>query len=139
MSQLEIAHFKARLAHRRLDVQAEALLALSAIAGATETPLYIQLLDDATFRQKALVMRVIDDAADARAVPAVLRYACLNAQKLRARRRNPLRARAADETLARMASYLSRFQFEHPEVRPVIRELAALSPHATHAILPKIP
>ncbi len=129
---------KAKLHHRRLDVRAEALAEISAIAGARETPLYLDLLFDPHFRQKLEVLRAIAASADGRAVDGVLDYLHANAQKLRARRRNALRRQSADESLACIASYLSRFAVQRPDVRPAIRDIAALSPYAAHAILPKI-
>jgi hypothetical protein len=134
----QLEELKAQLWHRRLDVRADALAQIGALAGADATPLYLELLFDPRFRQKLEVMRVVAAAADGRAIDGVVRYTHANLQKLRARRRNALRRRAADETLALIATYLARFAHQHPDVRPVIREVAAISPHAAHEILPKI-
>ena len=135
---MHVEELKQRLRHKRLDVRAEALAHIASVRGANETPLYVELLFDPQFRQKIEVMRALASAGDARAIAPVVQYAGDHLQKLRARRRNPLRRRAADEMLALIASFLSRFVHQHPDLRPLIRDVAAISPHAAHEILPKI-
>ncbi|TAL27248.1 MAG: hypothetical protein EPN97_17875 [Alphaproteobacteria bacterium] len=74
---------KEKLHFPMMDVQATALLTIAHIARAAETPLYAAMLLDPAYRQKGYATWAIRDAADARAIDAVLEYFTRNLGKLK--------------------------------------------------------
>lgn len=74
---------KEKLTFPMMDVQATALLTIAHIARAAETPLYAAMLLDPAYKQKGYATWAIRDAADARAVDAVLEYFAKNFSKLK--------------------------------------------------------
>ena len=83
------------------DVQSTALLTIAHIAGSSETLLYAEALLDPTYRQKGYAMWAIRDAADERAVPAVVDYFRKNRAKVR-------RGALTSGTVPDVVEYLSR-------------------------------
>jgi hypothetical protein len=78
-----IPALKAKLNYSMQDVKCTSILTIAHIAGARETSLYAESLLDPTYKEKGYAMWAICDAADERAVDAVLTYFKKNLAKLR--------------------------------------------------------
>jgi len=72
------------LTHPMQDVKCVAILTIAHIGGASVTPLLAYVLLSPNYRKKGYAMWAILDAADDRAVPAVLQYFSKNRAMLRA-------------------------------------------------------
>ena len=66
------------------DVKCVAILTIAHIARESATPTISHALLDPVYREKAYAMWAINDAADERAIPAVLNYFAKNKAKLKA-------------------------------------------------------
>lgn len=66
------------------DVKCVAILTIAHVGGASVTPLLANALVSPNYREKGYAMWAILDAADDRAIPAVLQYFSKNRAKLRA-------------------------------------------------------
>ena len=125
-----------KLTYPMRDVQTTALLTLAHIAGASETPFFGDTLLSSDYRDKGYAMWAIRDAADVRAVDAVLAYFRKNMAKLR-------RGALVNGTLPDAVEYLSR----HLSARPAIREFFAeirsawdrLPPGERQEVLKRVP
>ena len=93
---------KAVLRYPMQDVKCTSVLTIAHIARESETPLYANLLLDTTYREKAYAMWAILDAADERAIDAVLEYFKRNRKKL-------LRGELANGTVPKGLEYLEKF------------------------------
>jgi hypothetical protein len=102
---------RAKLSYPMKDVKCTSLLTIAHLAGASETPLYAEALLDASYPEKGYAMWAIRDAADERAVDAVLAYFRQNRAKIR-------RGELTNATLPDGIDYLSRYA----ETRPAIHE-----------------
>jgi len=100
------------------DVKCAAILTIAHIAGAQATPLFVQALAGTSFRDKGYAMWAIQDAADERAVDAVLAYF----KKHRARLRS---GKLTNNTLADGLAYLEKHLATRPEVAAFFDEVNA--------------
>ena len=78
-----IPALKAKLHYPMRDVKCTSILTIAHIAGPAETGLYAESLLDPTYKEKGYAMWAIGDAADERAIDAVLTYFKKNLAKLR--------------------------------------------------------
>jgi hypothetical protein len=78
-----IPFLSAKLHYPMQDVKCTSILTIAHIAGAAETELYAHALLDPTYREKGYAMWAIRDAADSRAVDAVVSYFRKNMSKIR--------------------------------------------------------
>ena len=78
-----IPMLKEKLQYPMQDVKCCAMLTIAHIAGATETPTYAHAIVDPEYRNKGYAMWTICDAADSRAVDAVLAYFKKNRSKIK--------------------------------------------------------
>jgi hypothetical protein len=85
------------------DVKCAAMLTIAHIAGRDATPLFIEALSGTSFRDKGYAMWAIQDAADERAVDAVLTYF----KKQRARLKN---GKLTNNTLVDGLVYLEKYR-----------------------------
>jgi hypothetical protein len=92
---------KEKLSFPMLDVQATALLTIAHLARAEETLLYAATLLDPGYKQKGYAMWAIRDAADERAIDAVLEYFAKNISKLKS-------GKLSNATLPDALEYLHR-------------------------------
>jgi hypothetical protein len=78
-----IPALREKLTYPMQDVKCCSILTIAHIGGADETPLYAEALSSPEYREKGYAMWAIRDAADHRAVPAVLAYFKKNRSRLR--------------------------------------------------------
>jgi len=104
-----IPHLVAKLDYPMQDVKCTSILTIAHIAGAAETELYARTLLDPKYREKSYAMWAIRDAADERAVEAVISYFRKNLSKIRTRK-------LLNATLPDGLDYLQRFADTNPEV-----------------------
>lgn len=109
-----IPALKGLLHYPMQDVKDCSLLTIAHIAGASETPFYLEALADKGSR-KTYPMWAIEVAADERAVPAVL--GLVNAALRKAIRRKP--ADPGDACISGL-KYLARIGFDRPEIQSSI-------------------
>ena len=102
------------LAYPMKDVKCVAILTIAHIGGATVTPLLADALISPTYREKGYAMWAILDAADDRAISAVLQYFSKNRTKLRAGKLDAF----GDGT-----RYLAKFTSSNAEARAFIEEI----------------
>lgn len=103
------------------DVKCTAVLTIAHIARELETPLYASLLLDPTYREKAYAMWAIQDAADERALDAVLEYFKRNRSKL-------LRGALANETIPNGFEYLEKFINRDPRIAELFTDVLRFLP-----------
>ena len=96
------------------DVKTVSILTIAHLGGASTTPLLADALLNPKYREKDYAMWAVRDAADERAIPAVLDYFAKNRAKLRAGKLGAF----GDGLL-----YLSKFGNEVPAVRTFIDEV----------------
>ena len=96
------------------DVKCVAILTIAHIGGASVTPLLADTLVSPNYREKGYAMWAILDAADDRAVPAVLQYFSKNRAKLRAGKLDAF----GDGT-----RYLAKFMNISAEARAFVEEI----------------
>ena len=106
---------KAKLHYPMQDVKCTSLLTVAHIAGPSETPLYAAALLDPAYREKGYAMWAIRDAADARAVDAVLAYFRKNRSKLK-------NGTLVNGTVADGIEYLARYRAD-PGVGAFLEEV----------------
>jgi len=104
-----IPHLKEKLTYPMQDVKCTSILTIAHIAGASETPFYAQALLNPEYREKGYAMWVINDAADSRAVEAVLAYFKKNRSKLK-------NGKLTNATLPDGLEYLERHLNEKEEI-----------------------
>jgi hypothetical protein len=109
-----IPALKGLLHYSMQDVKDCSLLTIAHIAGASETPFYLEALADKGSR-KAYPMWAIEIAADERAVPAVLEF-------VNAALRKAIRPKPADPGDAYISGlkYFARVGFDRPEIQSSI-------------------
>lgn len=109
-----IPALKRMLHYPMRDVKDCSILTIAHIAGTTETPFYIDALRDKN-TQKAFPMWAIHDAADERAVPAVIEYLLQN--------RKPYDPnRTLVQTHMCGVAYLAKFNGSDARIEQIIRD-----------------
>jgi|KBSMisStaDraftv2_1062788.scaffolds.fasta_scaffold69032_1 hypothetical protein len=98
------------------DVKCVAILTIAHIGGASVTPLFADALLSPNYREKTYAMWAILDAADDRAVPAVLQYFSKNRAKLQAGKL---------DTFGDGARYLAKFMSTSGEARAFVEGIPA--------------
>jgi hypothetical protein len=104
-----IASLRDKLHYSMQDVKCTALLTIAHIMREQETELYALCLLDAKYREPAYAMWAIQDAADERAVPAVLEYFRKNRSSIR-------RGKLLNGTLSKGLEYLSKYRKNNPDI-----------------------
>lgn len=107
-----IPPLKEKLSFPMQDVQSTALLTIAHIARAEETPLYAATLLNPAYKQKGFALWAIRDAADERAVDAVLEYLSKNMGKIKS-------GKLTNATLPDGLEYLQKFSGSDPRI-PVL-------------------
>lgn len=105
------------------DVKSCVVLTISQIARAAETEFYAATLLNPKYREKSFAMWAIEDAADERAIPAVVEYLKKNIVKIR----NNFSSNTSlhKETVLDAGRYLLRFARTNPLAREMIGTLDA--------------
>lgn len=116
------------------DVRDGAVLTIAQIAGAAETPYFVQILEDPLSRSKGYALWAIGVSGDERALASVEQYVRKNKKKLQIEDMDP---RSQEEVLAFLyrvnaSSLLQEFSF-------LIPPLAYLTPLALHNFLQRVP
>jgi HEAT repeat protein len=126
---------KALSRYPKQDVKDSAVLTISQIAGAAETPYFVEMLEDPlSARSKVYALWAIGVSGDERALASVEQYVRKNKKKLQAEDVDP---RAQQEVLAFLyrvnaSSLLQEFSF-------LIPPLACLPPLALRNFLQRVP
>ena len=107
---------QAKLYYPKTDVKACSILTIAHIARASATPLYTYTLLDPKYTDKAYAMWAIEDAADERAIEAVMRYFKKNMSKIR-RQRLPI------DTIVHGLAYLRKYVNSNPEVASLVADI----------------
>jgi len=97
------------------DVKCVTILTIAHIGGASVTPLLADALRSPNYREKGYAMWAILDAADDRAIPAVIQYFSKNQAKLRAGKL---------DTFGNGTRYLSKFMDISAEARAFVEEIS---------------
>lgn len=105
-----ISSLKEKLNYPVQDIQCCSLLTIAHISGAEETPLYVEALLSPQYRKKGYAMWAIRDAADARAIDAVLAYFKKHRSKLRS-------GKLTNATLADGLEFLERYWNDSDEIQ----------------------
>jgi hypothetical protein len=92
------------------DVQCVAILTIAHLAREKATPIFSHALLDPTYREKTYAMWAINDAADERAIPAVLEYFTKNKSKLK-------QGQLTNGTFVDGAPFLSRHAEGHADAQ----------------------
>lgn len=103
------------LAYPMKDVKCVAILTIAHIGGASVTPLLADALRSPDYREKGYAMWAILDAADDRAIPAVLQYFSKNRAKLRAGKL---------DTFGDGTRYLSKFMNSSADARAFVEGIS---------------
>lgn len=107
------------------DVKACAILTIAQIARAEETEFYAETLLRPTYREKCYAMWAIEDAADQRAIPAVINYLKKNMRKIQKNISNQISQHK--DTALHAAGYLLKFSEGSEHARTMLKDLAAIS------------
>jgi HEAT repeats len=110
---------RALLMYPNQDVQAIAILTIAHIAGARATPILVDTLENPAYRQKHYALWAIADAADERAIPAVLRYFHKNKNRLK-------HGRVKHTPILHVLDYILRFLDTGPSARTMLGEVAEI-------------
>jgi hypothetical protein len=105
-----IPALKEKLNYPMQDVKCTSILTIAQIARADETLLYAEALSSSEYREKGYAMWAIRDAADDRAIDAVLAYFKKNRSRLKS-------GNLTNATLADGLEYLERHWNESHEIR----------------------
>jgi hypothetical protein len=108
---------RALLMYPNQDVKAVAILTIAHIAGAKATPIFVEALENPTYREKNYALWAIADAADERAIPAVLRYFHKNKNRLKS-------GRVRHTPILHILDYILRFLDTDPGARTMLGEAA---------------
>ena len=111
-----IPHLVAKLDYPIQDVKCTSILTIAHLAGAAETELYARALLDPQYREKSYAMWAIRDAADERAVEAVISYFRKNLSKIR-------KGKLHNVSLPDGLDYLQRFADTNPEVLALFADI----------------
>ena len=134
-TQKSLPALKALSKYPKQDVRDSAVLTIAQIAGAAETPYFVQILEDPlSGRNKAYALWAIGVSGDERALASVAQYVRKNKKKLQTEDMDP---RAQQEVLAFLyrvnaSSLLQEFSF-------LVPPLACLTPLALHNFLQRVP
>ncbi|MFH0133070.1 HEAT repeat domain-containing protein [Variovorax sp. VaC1] len=134
-TQKSLPALKALSRYPKQDVRDSAVLTIAQIAGATETPYFVQILEDPlSGRGRVYALWAIGVSADERALASVEKYVRKNKKKLQAENMDP---RAQQEVLAFLyrvdaSSLLQEFSF-------LVPPLVSLTPLALHNFLQRVP
>lgn len=104
------------LSYPMQDVKCVAILTIAHIGGGTVTPILTEALLSAAYREKGYALWAIDDAADERAVPAVLAYFARNKSKIK-------RGQRTAGTFVEVVTYLSRCRHISPDAQQFLDEV----------------
>ena len=111
-----IPALKAKLNYPMQDVKCCSILTIAHIAGAEETPFYADTLLSPEYREKGYAMWAIRDAADSRAIQAVLAYFKRNHSKLKS-------GKLANATLTDGLEFLEKYWKENDEIHGFFSEV----------------
>lgn len=114
-----IPPLKEKLNYPMQDVKCTSILTIAHIAGTAETPFYAEALLSSDYREKGYAMWAIKDAADSRAVEAVLGYFKKNRSKLK-------NGKLTNATLADGLEYLEQHLNENDEILSFFAEVEGL-------------
>jgi hypothetical protein len=118
------------------DVKTTAILTIAHIGRASQTECFAHALLSPTYREKDYAFWAIADAADERALPAVLHYLQKNMRGIRKKLLNPRTDRG--KTLATCAArYLLKYRQNNRTASAVLRELAGVSADVAAMVLPE--
>lgn len=129
-----ISALKGLLGYPMSDVKTCAILTVAQIARSEETEFYAATLLSSKYRDKGYAMWAIEDAADERAIPAVIEYLQRNMRKIRKSISKPMSQH--EETLLHAARYLRKFSNSSEQARDMLNTLAALSAQVADMLLP---
>jgi len=104
------------LSHPMKDVKCVAILTIAHIGGGTATTILAEALLSTAYREKGYALWAIDDAADERAVPAVLAYFAKNKSKIK-------RGQHAAGTFVEIVTYLARCRHISPDAKQFLDEV----------------
>lgn len=113
---------KSVLYYPKQDVKCTAVLTIAHVAREAETPLYASLLLDPKYREKVYAMWAILDAADERAVDAVLEYFKRNKSQLR-------RGELTNGTVSKGLEYLQKLIDQDHRITEFFREVLGFLPN----------
>jgi len=105
-----IPALKEKLHYSMQDVKCISILTIAHIAGAEETPFYTEALLSPRYPEKDYAMWAIRDAADSRAIGAVLAYFKKNRSKLKS-------GNLSNTTLVHGLEFLERYWDESDEIQ----------------------
>lgn len=111
-----IGPLRALLTFPMQDVKCVAILTIAHIARERATPILSLALLDPLYREKAYAIWAINDAADERAIPAVLEYFSKNKSKLK-------NGRLTNGTFVAGVEFLSKHAENHPEVQSFLNRV----------------
>jgi PBS lyase HEAT-like repeat-containing protein len=111
-----IEPLRALLTFPMQDVKCVAILTIAHVARERATPILSQALLDPVYREKVYAMWAINDAADERAVPAVLEYFAKNKSKM-------LKGQLTNGTFVDGVEFLSKHAENHPEVQAFLNRI----------------
>jgi hypothetical protein len=112
-----IPHLKKLLYHTTEDVKCTSILTIAHISREKETSFYAEALLDPKYREKVYAMWAIDDAADERAVKAVVDYFNKNKSKLKADKLRP-------DLIIHGVRYLARHFDNFPEIQKIFKMIS---------------
>jgi HEAT repeat protein len=104
---------KRALKFPKQDVQCASILTIAHLAGPAETPFYISALEDKAYRPKLWALWALEDAGDARGIPAVSAYLARRISQAKTAKPNG----SFFPTISYGLAYLGRFVGEHPGLR----------------------
>jgi HEAT repeats len=110
-----VERLRALLMYPNQDVKSVAILTIGHIAGAKATPIFIEALENPTYREKNYALWAIADSGDERALPAVRRYLHKNKSRCKRVRQTPI---------LRILDYISRFLNTMPDARQMLDEIS---------------
>jgi HEAT repeat protein len=108
-----VAPLKQVLKFPKQDVQCASILTIAHLAGAAETPFYISALEDRAYRPKLYALWALEDAGDARGIPAVSAYLARRISQAKTAKPNG----SFFPTISYGLAYLARFVGERPGLR----------------------
>ena len=111
-----IEPLRALLTFPMQDVKCVAILTIAHIARERATPILSGALLDPLYREKAYAIWAINDAADERAIPAVLEYFSKNKSKLR-------NGKLMNGTFVDGVEFLSKHAENHPQAQPFLSSI----------------
>jgi hypothetical protein len=135
-SDFSVESLRQLFAYPMRDVKCVSILTIAHIARERATQIFADALLDPSYREKGYAMWAINDAADARAVDAVLKYFHANRAKLK-------RGRLKNGSVPKGIEYLSRMAVLNAGARSFLQEVpsffGALEEDARIELLKRVP